>query len=485
MKNCLLFVALLLSTACLAQTGYKIDFKITGLKDSTVYMGYYTGESTFVKDTARSNAQGAFTFDGKQSLPHGVYFLALNSNSANKTKIFDFVVTSQQHFTMETATEDFIGKMRVTGDEDNRLFFENMIYLSERHKEAEPLLKIVRDSTLKEDQKKVAREEFQKINEKVMARQDEIIAKHSTTLTAKILKLSRQIQIPPPPRKKDGTIDSTFALRYYREHFFDNLDLADDALTRLPKPFYIEKVNEYLDKLFMQTPDSLMAAIDGMAARAKKNQEAFKFLIWNCVYKYQRPEIMGLDEVYVRLVDKYFVTGAMDYWISESLKKTVVEHADKLRNSLIGKTGANLAMQDQNFMRRSLYDIRKKYTILYIFDPDCGHCREESPKLVSFYEAHKAKLDLEVFAVSADTSMKKMRDYIKEMKMTWVTVNGPRSYTGQYSKQYFAETTPSLYILDDKRKIIAKGLPVSQLETFFTNYEKYLQRKAAPKPKGT
>jgi protein-disulfide isomerase len=485
MRNYLLFFALVISGSCLAQTGYKIDFKIKGLKDSTIYMGYYTGESTFVRDTARSNGSGAFTFDGKQSLPHGVYFLALNSAGASKAKVFDFVVTAQQHFTLETTTEDFIGKMKVTGDDDNRLFFENMIYLAERHKEADPFLKVIRDSTLTEDKKKAAREGFQQLNEKVMAWQENILAKYPATLTARIMKISKQIQVPAPPRKKDGTIDSTFQLRYYREHFFDNFDLADDALTRLPKPFYIEKVNEYLDKLFMQTPDSLMAAIDGLASRVKKNPDTYKFLIWNCVYKYQKPAIMGLDEIYVRLVDKYFVSGSMDFWISESLKKTVVEYADKLRGSLVGKTGANLAMQDQNLMRRSLYDIRKKYTILYIFDPDCGHCREESPKLVEFYETHKAKLDLEVFAVSADTSMQKMRDYIKEMKMTWVTVNGPRSYTGQYSKQYYAETTPSLYILDDKRKIIAKGLPVSQLEIFFANYEKYLHRKAAPKPKGT
>jgi peroxiredoxin len=485
MKNYLVLFAIVLSTGCLAQTGYKIDFKIKEFKDSTVYLGYYTGESTFVRDTARSNALGNFSFDGKQTLPHGVYFLALNSGGTSKTKIFDFVVTGDQHFVMETSTEDFVGKMKVTGDDDNRLFFENMIYLADRHKEADPYMKIIRDSTLTEDQKKAAREGFQQVNAKVMAQQEEILTKYPATLTARLLKISRPIQVPEPPKKANGQIDSTFQLRYYRKHYFDNLDLADDALTRLPKPFYIEKVNEYLDKLFMQTPDSLVAAIDEMASHAKKNQDAYKFLIWNCVYKYQRPAIMGLDEVYVRVVDKYFVSGEMDFWISESLKKTVVEHADKLRYSLIGKTGANLSMQDQNFVKRSLYDIKKKYTILYIFDPDCGHCREESPKLVSFYAANKAKLDLEVFAVSADTSMQKMRDYIKEMKMTWITVNGPRSYTGQYSKQYFSETTPSLYILDDKRKIIAKGLPVTQLETFFTNYEKYIHRKAVPKPKGT
>lgn len=480
MRILVTIAAALISVSSFGQGGYKIDFKIKGLKDTTAYLGYYYGESKYVRDTAHVNGQGQFTFDGKQKLPQGVYFLVLNS-----TKLFDIVLSEQQHFSMETNTDHYIEDMKVSGDEDNRLFFENMIFNLERHKEADPFVKILQDTALKEDQKKEAREAFQKVNVKVMTRQEEIITTYPKTLTARLIKATKPVEVPAPPKKADGTIDSTFQLRYYREHFFDNFDLADDALIKMQNPYYSEKVTEYLEKLFFQTPDSLMVAINGMAAKAKKNPETYKYLVWTCLYKYQKPAIMGLDEVYVQMVDKYFVSGEMDYWIDANLKKSVKEYADKIRGSLIGKTGANLTMQDQNFQPKSLYDIRKKYTILYIFDPDCGHCREETPKLVSFYDKNKLKFNVEVFAVSADSSMKKMRDYIKEMKMNWITVNGPRSYVGAYGKLYYSETTPSLYILDDKRKIIAKGLGADKLEEFFINYERFLQRKAALKAKKT
>ena len=475
------FVILLLLPACvLAQAGYKIDFKIKGLKDTTAYLGYYYGETTYLKDTAKVNSQGYCSFQNKKSLAQGVYFFVLN-----KTKFFDFVVSSQQYFSLETSMDDYVMHMKVTGDEDNRLYFENMVFISERHKEADPFIKILQDSTLKEDQKKDARDSFQKVNEKVMAHQTEIISKYPTTLTARLLKITRPVEVPDPPKRADGNIDSTFQLRYYRQHFFDHFDLSDPALIQLPRPYYMEKMNEYLDKLFLQTPDSLMAAIDGIAAKAKKNQDAYKYLIWTAVYKYQKPTIMGLDEVYVRLIDKYFLSGEMDFWVNDKFKKSLKESADKLRISLIGKTGPDLRMQDQNFQQKSLYGIKRKYTVLYFFDPDCGHCREESPKLVDFYNKNKVKFNLEVFAVSADTSMQKMRDYVKEMKMTWVTVNGPRSYVGHYGKLYYAETTPTLYVLDDKKKIIAKGLPADKLEGFFIDYERFLQRKAVAKAKGT
>lgn len=473
-------LAFVLSTTAFGQTGHKIDIHIKGLKDTTLLLGYFLGDQTYVRDTAKVNSQGDLQFKGTKALPRGVYFLV-----AEKTPLFNFLISNHQQFSLDTDKEDYIKFMKVKGDEDNDLFFANMRFNAEMHQLADPYIKVIQDSTLKEDQKTKAREEFNKINEKVMAYQDELIKAHPDYLTAKMLKLTREVVVPDPPKKADGSIDSTFQLRYYRKHYFDNFDLSDDALTKLPRPVYTEKLYDYLDKLFLQTPDSLMAAINELVSRVQKNPEAYKFLVWNCVYHYQRPTIMGLDEVYVRLVDKYFISGAMDFWAPASIKQSLKDYADKLRISLIGKTGANLTMQDQTLQPRSLYDIKKKYTILYIFDPDCGHCREETPKLVKFYEKEKARFNIEVYAVSLDTSLQKMKNYMKEMKMTWITVNGPRSYVGPVSKHYYAETTPSLYVLDDKKKIIAKGIPAEQLENFFGNYEKYLQRKTAVKPKGT
>src|SRR5688500_18126009 len=167
MRPGLLILILFLSVQAFAQSGYKIRFKVDGWKDTTAYLGYYYGESTFVKDTAKVNHAGEFVFDGKQLLPQGVYFLVLN-----KTRIFEMVVSQTQTFSLETNTSDYVRNMKVTGDIDNNLFFENMTFNMERHQEAEPYIKIIQDSTLSEDQKKDARENFRKINEKVIAYQD-------------------------------------------------------------------------------------------------------------------------------------------------------------------------------------------------------------------------------------------------------------------------------------------------------------------------
>lgn len=467
-------LAFFIAISSLAQSGYQIRFKVEGLKDTTAYLGYYYGESTFVKDTADVNHAGEFVFEGKQTLPQGVYFLVLN-----RTRLFELVVSQDQHFSLETSTSDYVGRMKVEGDIDNKLFFENMVFNMERHKEAEPHIKIIQDSTLSEDRKKEAREQFAKVNEKVMAYQDDVIRQHPNTLTARIFKANKPVKIPDPPVRSDGKIDSTFQLRWYREHFFDNFDLADDALIRMPRPIYQEKINEYLDKLYAPQADTLKKALSRVVAKAKKNKETYKYAVWVAVLKFQNPEIMGLDEVFVHLNDTYFASGEMDFWANAQMRKNLKEHADRLRKSLIGQKGANLIMQDVNLKPRALYDIKNKYSILYIFDPDCGSCKKETPRLVDFY--NKTKYDVEVYAVSADTSMAKMRNYIKEMNMQWITVNGPRTYVGPYQDLYDANTTPTLYVLDRQKKIIGKKIPAEKLEEFLTQHERIEQLRASGK----
>ncbi len=128
------------------KTGYQIQFKITGLKDSTIYLGYYYSDGTYVRDTARVNSSGEFTFDGKETLPQGVYFLVLN-----KTRVFEpgFVIGANQHFSMETTKDDLVKNMVVKNDPDNKLFFDNLRFNMERNKEAEPYIKVLQDCIFK------------------------------------------------------------------------------------------------------------------------------------------------------------------------------------------------------------------------------------------------------------------------------------------------------------------------------------------------
>jgi len=449
----------------LGQSRYNIEFVIPELSDTTIIMGYYYGESTYVKDTSQSDEKGRFTFSGAKPLKQGVYFLVLNKN-----RLFDFPIGKNQEFTLKTKKPDFTENMKVKGDLENEIYFEDLKFNIKQNEEAKPYVETMRDSTASKAEKSKAREKLQLMNDEVMAHQNEIIEKYPDAILSKIHKANKRIKVPEAP---EGTDKQDFKYSYYKNHYWDYFDLSDPVFLKLPSPVYKEKLNDYLDKLIYQHPDSIIMELDQIIAAAKPNEETYKYAVWSGVLKYQYPEIMGLDEVYVHLYDEYFETGEMDFWANDQLKKNLKDRADQLRMSLIGKKAPNLIMQDANFNRTELYDIEKKYTVIYFFDPDCGHCKKETPKLVDFYNT--TNFDVEVFAVSADTSMHKMKKYIKDMDMNWITVNGPRTFTKPYHQLYDAATTPTIYVLDRKKEIIAKKLPAERLDEFLTRYEAILR----------
>ena len=204
-KVLLSFLVLVGLGSVYAQTpAYKIDIIIDGLKDTTVLLGHYYSESTYAKDTAVSK-NGKLTFDGKKALPQGVYFVILG-----KVRLFELVISNNQKFSLTTSSKDYVGNMVVAGDIDNKLFFENMKFIGERSKEAEPFIKILQDSTLNENQKQDARRAFEIINQKVLAYHTDLISKNPSTMTARLLQSTKRVEAPVPPKKADGSIDSTF-----------------------------------------------------------------------------------------------------------------------------------------------------------------------------------------------------------------------------------------------------------------------------------
>jgi len=441
-----------------AQLGYSIKFDIKGLNNQEIFLGYYYGESTYIKDTAKVDLSGKFSYSGKEPLDQGTYMLV-----KGKTKLFEFLVGRNQKFSMTSDTSDYISNMKVDGDTNNEVLFENMRFNMKMNELAQPHLEQVRDSLSDQATIEEAQAELRKLNQQVIARLKEVAEQHKELLISDIWILQGKVDVPDSLSR-----DEQFG--YYKEHFWDGVDLSNDALLRLPNSPYFKKMEEYLDNLFLQTTDSLIVGIEEIITKARSNMDTYKYAVWNLCIKYQNPKFMGQDGVFVYLYDQYFASGEMDYWANESLKNNLKERADQIRKSLLGAQAQNLIMLDENLNKVSLYDLKKKFTVIYFYDPDCGHCKKETPILNNFY--NNTKHDVEVFAVSADTSMLKMNNYIKDMGLSWVSANGPRTITPAYQTLYDANSTPTIYLLDEKKRIIAKKIEAARLEEFLDNYSK-------------
>ena len=62
-----------------------------------------------------------------------------------------------------------------------------------------------------------------------------------------------------------------------------------------------------------------------------------------------------------------------------------------LMSNLIGEQAANLEMVDSAGTPVPLYSVNAPYIIVCFWDPTCGHCREEVPKMDSMYQCQMEK----------------------------------------------------------------------------------------------
>ena len=447
-----------------AKESYNITIKINGFKNEYILLGYYYGDKQYIRDSARCDATGKVVFKGKDSLDGGIYLLA----TKDRRLLFDFVVT-EQVFTLETDTADLIANMKVKGSAENETFFAYSAFTSVNGKEVMELDKKYKQAKEANDTVNVRllKEKIEAIDKKVDSYRSNIMKNHPEFLMSKIFKMMEEINVPEPPKLPNGATDSLFGYYYYRNTFINNIDFTDDRLVRTP--VFYQRIQNYITRIIPQIPDTIAVAAFDVCDRALGRREMQKWLIYWITNHYETSEFMGMDKVFVKMADRYYSNKKATYWVEDALRFKITDRADQLRTTLIGTKPVNLTLPDSSMNYQSLFNVKADYTVVVFWDPHCGRCKEEIPKLEVLYaklnKGVKTAKRMEIYGVGSTTDYPAWRAYIAEHKLPWLNVHDP-NHESNYHRVYDVYSTPVIYLLGKDKKIIAKRLSVEQLEDF-------------------
>lgn len=444
---------------------YNITIKIKGGAGSKCYLGYYYGDKQYIKDSATADATGKIIFKGKEKLQGGVYLLA----SADKALLFDFVVT-EQDFQLETDTNDYNGNMKVKGSVENTAFFDYTNFTTKIAKEIAPYEKAFKKA--KEDKDtaalSAARKKIIEIEQKLSDYRDNVAKTSPGLLISKVFMMMKDIPEPAPVILPNGRPDSLYTYNYYRYHYFDYFDFKDDRISYTP--VFHSKIEYFMTKVTPQVPDSINKAADFLIKQTLQSKETSKWCIYWITDHYEKSQYMGMDAVFVHMVDEYYKDTTRTFWIDETLRYKITDRADNLRNNLLGKIAPNLNMPDTAFVMKAIHDIKAKYTMLLFWDATCGRCKEEIPRLKVLYdklnkEQYLKGLYFQVYAISMTSDAEEWKKYVRDNKLKWLNVSDLYNNT-KYRKLYDIYSTPVIYLLNEKKEIVAKRLSVEQVEDF-------------------
>lgn len=456
MRKLLLFlVAMLFLRPALQAQGYQITVQIKPLKEGRLYLGHYMGKGTFLADSAEIGPNGTAVFKGKEKLLGGIYLVVM----PNKQHYFEMLIDKQQTFGVSSDTANLTENVSFKNSPDNDLFLSYNKFLSQQTGASMEIQEKKAAARTAADTAAYHAMEVA-LSKKIQTFRTDFVARHPESLLASIFRLMQEPEVPAKPAGED----STFAYRYFKAHYWDGTDLTDGRLVRTP---VLEgKLQRYFTTLVVANPDSIEAECDALLTKTRKDKEMFKFVLWWLTYNYETSPYMGMDAVFVYLVEKYYVPGDA-YWLTEDQLNKIVSRAYAIAPNLIGQRASPLDLKDINNKPVSLYTTKAKYTIIVFWDPTCGHCKIEVPRLDSAYRASWQKMGVVLFGVKTDGTVDQWKDFIKENKLSnaWVQAYDPESKSN-YHHLYDVYSTPLVYLLDEQKKIVAKRLGVEQLDEF-------------------
>lgn len=471
MKNLIstALVALFLVPALWAQSpnqtptnGVQITGHINGLKDTTCVLAHYFGATQYIpKDTARLDGSGHFVFDRKTKLPEGLYIVVTPGK-----RYIELLMTDDQTFSFDTDTSNLVQQMKVTGSKENELFYTYQQQLSTFYDGAQALNRQKKTAT---DAAAVDKK-LSDLQKQASDFRTKFLADNASTFTVKLLKASAEPEVPPAPKLASGRPDSAWVFNYFKQHFWDDFDFADERFVRTP--FLQRKIDRYIKELTVQVPDSLIKEADFLVNKAivGNNKEIKYYTIYYITGPYEKPTVMGTDGLFVHMFEKYYATGVMTFSDSSTLK-SVAERVATMKPNLIGKSFVAPVTSDTLHHPIDFQKINADYTLVFFYLPSCGHCRESAPKIQKFADDYKGK-GVAVVAIAIDQDEKEWKKFIQEFKLGNAINGMDLSGRTDFARQYDVWTTPTVYMLDKNKKIIARKLPIEQIEDFMLFYKK-------------
>jgi hypothetical protein len=455
-------LALCFSLFLSAQNAYEIKVTLKPFKNQYIYLGHYYGKQLPIIDSVLLNDKSEGVFKGANKLGGGIYLIGY----PDKAGKFEFLVDKNQKFSVLADTAN-IRQLGFTNSPENVAFLAYQDFMIKNGRALEELQK----QRAKGGADSInATPRIEAINADVRKYRTDIIAKDGNSLLAVLLKGMKEPEVPK--NEEAARKDSLYAYRYFKTHYWDGVNFYDERLARTP--FFESRVDKYFEQLVYPSADSVNKELDWMLGYASINEEMQKFLLLKFVNRYYNQKYMWEDAVFVHLFEKFF--SNKDYsWMTAQGKKQITDRAYSLMANITGNPAANIELKNINDKTVSLYDVQGPFTLVTIWDPTCGHCKETLPKLDSMYRSKWQALGMKMFAMAKETDGNKQTwlSFINDHKLNdWVHVyyskeeDKARIDSGipGYSQLYDVQSFPTLYLLDKDKRIIGKKLTEGQVD---------------------
>lgn len=419
---------------------YSIQVKVDSMPTKKAYLFEYIGINRNLVDSAKTTADGSFSFNLPADAHPGMYRIVVGPEQ------FWEIIFNREQIRMRTHFNATIDSLKVLQSRENQLLASYMHFFMDMQRKDELLQRLASLYPASDPFRQQVLRELQKIRasdpEKLTR---EIIENNPGTYVASFLKLEVSPKVP-------AGIDPKEELKYVLDHFWEDVNFADTSL--MYSPGLVNKVRTFFS-LYQRSysPAELEAAmkkgLDRLMSAAAGNEVIFQFLLEDISQWAERTEY---DDFFGYLTEFYLAQASCT---DEKKKGEYKELVASYQKTSPGKQVPEIVIPRDPKGALVLSEIPSKYILVVFWASWCPHCNDMLPALKKLYDRY-SKADLEVVAISVDQKKEDWDAAVRKYGYTWINYSELKGWDCSIAYDYGIRATPTMILIDRKRTVIAK-----------------------------
>jgi peroxiredoxin len=167
------------------------------------------------------------------------------------------------------------------------------------------------------------------------------------------------------------------------------------------------------------------------------------------------------EQAFLYLYDNYLKTSKSDCGEENNNWKWARTKAELYKGLQIDTQAPDFVLDVNTGLH--VYAIQSPEILLLFYASWCPHCGEEIPKIKQITDSLLGK-ELTIVAISLDTSKTAWNNFVnKNQLLSWLHYSEWKSWKSAVVKQYNVYATPTMFLLNEDKKIIAKPISAAEL----------------------
>jgi len=217
----------------------------------------------------------------------------------------------------------------------------------------------------------------------------------------------------------------------------------------------IENCGKPLDSVYIEMQKSIDAMMDNLIKDNKKFNEvtSYLFLLLEQHSLFPASEYLALK-----------VLNQSNCNLDSNLAKQLESYRAMKKGNIAPDMDFDRSLFANNTtILKKLSDSKAKYTLVVFGASWCPKCMEELPEIASLYDKWKSK-EVEVLFIALENDKNAFTNFAKVFPFS--SYSDLKEWDSKIVKDYFVFATPTLFLLDNNRKILLRPNSVKQMDAW-------------------